>query len=71
MDIKNLLSRMTLKQKLAQILQCNALYIAPDASTDLTGPMEELPLTKEQIECVGSVLNLKNATEAIKVQRRI
>ena len=69
MDIKNLLSKMTLKQKLAQILQCNALYVAPDASTDLTGPMEELPLTEEQIGCVGSVLNLKNATEAIKVQK--
>ena len=69
MDIKNLLSKMTLEQKLAQLLQCNALYLAADASQDITGPEQELSLTGAQLASIGSTLNFKNAEEVIRIQK--
>lgn len=69
MDIKELLKKMSLEQKLAQLSQYNAICLHIGASGDITGPAQELELSKEQISSVGSVLNFVGAKEMIEIQK--
>ncbi len=69
MKLENLLAKMTLEQKLAQISQCNAVYLHVGASDDVTGPEQELSLKKEEVVAVGSTLNYSGAKEMISIQK--
>lgn len=69
MDINGLLKKMTLKQKLAQISQYNAACLQIGSGGEITGPAQELSLTKEEIASVGSTLNFVGAKEAIEIQK--
>ena len=69
MDIKALISKMTLQEKLAQMSQFNAVCILPDSDGGITGPAQSLSLTQEEINATGSTLNIKNAEDVIKIQK--
>ncbi len=67
--MKELLNKMTLKQKLAQISQYNAVCLHIGSSGEVTGPAQELSLKREEIVSVGSVLNFGNADEVKEIQK--
>ncbi|MBQ2900254.1 MAG: beta-glucosidase BglX [Agathobacter sp.] len=68
-DFRKLLSQMTIEEKIGQLTQYNAnLFIQSDA--DITGPMADLGLTKNDLKNVGSVLNFKNAKEVYEIQKK-
>ena len=69
MDIKKLLEKMTLEEKLAQISQFNANCLHVDSEGGVTGPASSLKLTKEQVAATGSTLNFVGAKEMIAVQK--
>lgn len=67
-DIKRILEQMTLEEKIGQLMQYNAnLFL--DTAADVTGPMTQLGLTKEQVNQTGSVLNFKKPTEMRAIQK--
>lgn len=68
MDLKALISQMTLKEKLGQLGQYNAsVFCASEAK--ITGPVTKLEITDDDVNNMGSVLNFKNAAEFIKIQK--
>lgn len=69
MDVKALLSKMTLREKLAQMSQFNAVCILPDSDGGITGPAQKLNLSQEDINATGSTLNIKNVEDVIKIQK--
>lgn len=66
-DIREVLSKMTIEQKIGQLMQYNANLLI-DTAADVTGPMAELGLSKEAVNNVGSVLNFTSAEEVRKIQ---
>ena len=69
MDVKEILSKMTLQQKLAQISQYNAECLYIGSRGEITGPATELCLSQEDVCSVGATLNFVGAKEAIAIQR--
>lgn len=67
--LENILESMTLEEKLAQLSQFNASCMHIDSDGELTGPATELKLTKEQIKATGSVLNFREVSEVIEIQK--
>ena len=61
MDIKSLIAKMTLKEKLMQLTQLNAEFFLTSAGAEATGPMADLGLTKDDLIGIGSVLNVRGA----------
>ena len=68
-DLKKLISGMTIKEKLGQLTQLNARVFI-DTKADITGPLEELKLKKEDLSTIGSVLNYWHPSEMISIQRQ-
>lgn len=68
-DIKILLKTMTLKEKIAQLLQLSPFFFKEDIIGEITGPMEELGINDEDIRNAGSVLGIGGAKEAIEIQK--
>ena len=70
MDLKALISKMTLKQKLAQLTQVNInCVLNKTGGSEITGPAMELGLSAEDVASMGSVLNFSGAGEMIKAQK--
>ncbi len=66
-EIKALISKMTIRQKAAQLLQLNAnLLVVTDA--EITGPAQEMNLSLEDIYTTGNVLNFQSALDVIRIQ---
>ena len=68
-DIKELLKTMTLKEKIAQLLQLTPFFFKEDAKGEITGPSEELGIEDADIFSAGSVLGVSCAKEAIAIQK--
>ena len=66
-NIKKILEQMTIDEKIGQLMQYNA-NLFHDSSADVTGPMIELGLTKEQVNNVGNVLNFRTPKEMRAIQ---
>ena len=66
MEIKQLLSKMTLEQKLAQMSQFNAICLMPDSQGGVTGPARSLSLTNEELPLLRR-LN-KNKSEGVVIK---
>ena len=67
MDLKKLLSGMTLEEKIGQLAQYNAnLFSSSDA--EITGPLTNLGLSKEDLRTVGNILNFKTVEEMKEIQ---
>ena len=68
-DLKKLLGQMTLEEKVGQLVQTNGtLFLKDDA--DLTGPSQEFGIDLDYRKNIGSLLNFKNAENAIKIQKK-
>lgn len=69
MEIKELIQKMTLRQKIGQLSQYNARVFLNDDSV-ITGPDKKLKLTDEDLAAVGSVLNFFSADDMKIIQDR-
>ncbi len=67
-DLDKLLSEMTFDEKVGQLTQIVPFYFNEDAATEITGPLGEHGLSKEQIWNTGSVLGVFNGDEMIALQ---
>ena len=68
-DLEKLLSQMTLDEKIGQLVQTNGtLFLKSDA--ELTGPSQELGIALSYRKNIGSILNFKNADNAIAIQKK-
>ena len=68
-NLEKLLSQMTLDEKIGQLVQTNGIFFLKD-DTDLTGPAAELEIDLDYRKNIGSLLNFKNAENAIKIQEK-
>ena len=66
-NFKELLSKMTLDEKIGQLTQCNA-EIFGESDAEITGPMTDLGLNLKQVNTLGSVLNFHSFAEVKKIQ---
>lgn len=67
--IKNLLSKLTLREKLGQMTQLDGKFFC-QTEAELTGPFERRGISAKDLPIIGSVLNLSNAKEARMVQAK-
>ncbi|MBR2047775.1 MAG: glycoside hydrolase family 3 C-terminal domain-containing protein [Oscillospiraceae bacterium] len=68
--INELVSQMTITEKLGQLTQLAPFFLGMDPTMDLTGPMNEMNLKPEWIKEVGSTLNGFGARELKALQDR-
>ena len=68
--IDELISQMTVTEKLGQLTQLAPFFLGMDPTMDLTGPMNEMNLRPEWIKEVGSTLNGFGAKELRALQDR-
>ncbi len=66
-DIKALLAKMTLEEKVGQLIQLNAMMVGSSAA-EITGPMESLGVSEEMLKKVGSTLNFHGFAEMKAIQ---
>jgi beta-glucosidase len=66
MEISNLLSMMTLDEKIGQCMQVCGDYF--DSGNQITGPIQGNPLPPEALNCVGSVLGVSGADKVRYIQ---
>lgn len=66
--MKKLLDKMTIEEKLGQLVQIPPFFYIKDLKDELYGPAVELGLTKEEIFKTGSVLGIASPEEMIQVQ---
>ena len=64
-----MIANMTIEEKIGQLTQYNAnLFIQSEA--DVTGPMTDMGLRREDLKYVGSVLNFESAKEVCAIQSK-
>lgn len=68
MDIEKLLSEMSLEEKLGQLTQLNAVFFKHDNEADITGPVQNLHITENDISYAGSTLNFIGAKAMKEIQ---
>lgn len=67
-DIKDLIDKMTLEEKIGQMVQvAGDIFLTDDINVE-TGPLKNLELSNEQLYQVGSILNVMGAERVKKVQ---
>ncbi|WP_414838565.1 glycoside hydrolase family 3 N-terminal domain-containing protein [Carnobacterium sp. TMP28] len=69
MQLKQLLKKMTLEEKIGQTIQLSGEFFISEAS-EITGPMTEMHIDAERLKGVGSVLGVSGATAVIDIQTR-
>ena len=67
MDLNLLISQMSVHEKIGQLTQYNATLFA-DSTAEITGPMQKLGLTQEDLAAAGSVLNFSGVEEMKAIQ---
>ncbi|WP_162140132.1 glycoside hydrolase family 3 N-terminal domain-containing protein [Haploplasma axanthum] len=68
--MKELLKKMTIEEKLGQLIQIAPFFYIKDLKNELYGPAVDLGLSKEQIYKTGSVLGIGSPEEMIEVQKK-
>ena len=68
-DINELLRSMTVREKIAQLLQLTPFFYKKDSLGAITGPVEELGVDDSDIYNAGSVIGISGAKEAIEIQK--
>lgn len=66
-DIHSLLARMSLEEKIGQLMQYNG-NVFVESSAEITGPMQQFGLTEADLGRMGSVLNFTCADEMKQIQ---
>ncbi|MGL5124690.1 MAG: beta-glucosidase BglX [Fusobacteriaceae bacterium] len=67
-EIFKIINSMTIEEKIAQLFQLNGALFTEDAI--ISGPMEEMNITKDIVNNVGSILGVSGAEKAIEIQKR-
>lgn len=67
-QLTNLLSSMTLEEKVAQLVQLTGDFYS-DKADDRTGPMAQLGVSDEELRNVGTILGVSGAGECRRIQR--
>ena len=67
MDLNLLISQMSVHEKIGQLTQYNASLFT-NSTAEITGPMQKLGLTQEDLAAVGSVLNFSGVEEMKAIQ---
>ena len=70
MDVYNLLKKMTLDEKIAEMSQLSAYYLNNNINTINTGPNVNMKVDLKQLANIGSVLNCFGAKEMISMQKK-
>ena len=68
-DVKKLISQMTLDEKIGQLIQLNMSFFR-ESTAEATGPLAKFGIEEEFLSKVGSILNFANAEEMISVQKK-
>jgi beta-glucosidase len=68
-NIEELLNKMTLKEKIGQLLQLAPTFLNPNKHGEITGPMSEMGISKDDINNTGSVLGISGAFEMKEIQK--
>ena len=71
MDIKSLMNRMTIEEKLGQMTQLPPHFFLHYSKTEVYGELRELPLSKHHVLLAGSVLGIRDAKEMMAIQTMI
>lgn len=64
--INDLLNKMTLQEKIAQLIQLSPDFYSP--SGEITGPLNDVQISKEVVNNAGSILGVCGADEVRRVQ---
>lgn len=67
-NIEELLSNMTLNEKIGQLLQLTSNFLNPSKSGEITGPMSELGISDDERRNTGSILGTSGAAEMREIQ---
>ncbi len=68
MNLRTLLSEMTLAEKIGQLVQLTPNFFEEGAG-EITGPLQELGLTQEDLFQIGSVLGTHTKEQVIQIQQ--
>ena len=69
MDLKKLLDKMSLKEKLYQLMQLDSNVIIYDENMPVTGPLQKLKVDEDYIFETGSLVNSFGAKRTIEIQK--
>lgn len=69
MDLKKLLDKMSLKEKLYQLMQLDSNVIIYDENMPVTGPLQKLNVDEKYIFETGSLVNSFGAARTIEIQK--
>ena len=67
-NINELLKKMTLSEKIGQLLQIAPFLFSDSQTGAITGPMSEMGLSAKEIQLAGSILGISGAKEMIELQ---
>ncbi|MBQ1226181.1 MAG: beta-glucosidase BglX [Clostridia bacterium] len=68
-DTKALLAKMTLEEKVGQLIQLNSMFLG-ETTADITGPQQELGVSDSMLSKIGSTLNFHSFAEVKDIQDR-
>lgn len=68
--MKELLKKMTLKEKIGQMMQLSPFFFIADLEKEAAGPIRELDLNQEKIFSAGSILGVGSSEEMVAVQKK-
>ncbi|MBI9010340.1 MAG: glycoside hydrolase family 3 C-terminal domain-containing protein [Tenericutes bacterium] len=70
LSLKELLDKLTIKEKVGQLLQIAPFLFIKDLKVEVAGHVRNLKLDEEKIFCAGSVLGIGSPKEMIAVQKK-
>lgn len=68
--LKELLLKMTIEEKIGQLQQLSSCFFTNSDISELTGPMNEMEISIEEINAAGSVLGVFGAEKIREIQKR-
>lgn len=68
MNINNLLKKLTIEEKIGQLMQLAPFFFIGDLKKEVYGPIEALGLDEDEVFLAGSVLGIGSADEMKRVQ---
>ncbi len=68
-NINALLAKMTLEEKVGQLIQLNAMFLG-ETTADITGPKQRLGVSDSMLSKIGSTLNFHSFAEVKAIQDR-
>ncbi|MDN6162199.1 MAG: beta-glucosidase, partial [Atopostipes sp.] len=68
-SLEALLDKMTLKEKVGQLVQLSPNFFEESLDSYLTGPMQDIDMTDEDLYTIGSTLNIQNKEQAYNIQK--